>query len=80
MHKTCAVTLTGKCPPNRGPVRQRTELVQDTKALMVQDTKGGRVMLMDSGGGGGGAVNWGYIYAWLDLCGGWRIIWGWGVG
>jgi len=33
------VTLTGKCPPNRDPVWQWTELVQDTKALMVQDTK-----------------------------------------
>ena len=39
--KTCAVTLTGKRPPNRDPERQRTELVQDTKALMVQDTKTG---------------------------------------
>ena len=39
IHKTCAVTLTGKRPPNRDPELQRTELVQDTKALMVQDTK-----------------------------------------
>ena len=39
MLKTCAVTLTGKRPPNRDPELQRTELVQDTKALMVQDTK-----------------------------------------
>ena len=37
--QTCAVTLTGKRPPNRDPELQRTELVQDTKALMVQDTK-----------------------------------------
>ena len=34
--KTCAVTLTGKCPPNRDPELQRTELVQGTKAVMVQ--------------------------------------------
>ena len=33
------MTLTGKRPPNRDPEWQRTELVQDTKALMVQDTK-----------------------------------------
>ena len=33
------MTLTGKRPPNRDPELQRTELVQDTKALMVQDTK-----------------------------------------
>ena len=39
IHKTCAVTLTGKRPPNRDPEWQRTELVQDSKALMVQDTK-----------------------------------------
>ena len=39
IHKTCAVTLTGKRTPNRDPELQRTELVQDTKALMVQDTK-----------------------------------------
>ena len=39
IHKICAVTLTGKRPPNRDPELQRTELVQDTKALMVQDTK-----------------------------------------
>ena len=41
IHKTCAVlvTPTGKRPPNRDPELQRTELVQDTKALMVQDTK-----------------------------------------
>ena len=39
IHKTCAVTLTEKRPPNRDPEWQRTELVQDTKALMVQDTK-----------------------------------------
>ena len=39
IHKTCAVTLTGKCLPNRDSELQRTELVQDTKALMVQDTK-----------------------------------------
>ena len=39
--QTCAVTLTGKRPPNRDPELQRTELVQDTKALMVQDTKTG---------------------------------------
>ena len=39
VHKTCAVTLTGKRPPNRDPELQRTELVQDTKALMVQDTR-----------------------------------------
>ena len=37
--KHAAVTLTGKRPPNRDPEWQRTELVQDTKALMVQDTK-----------------------------------------
>ncbi len=41
IHKTCAVTLTGKRPLNRDPELQRTELVQDTKALMVQDTKFG---------------------------------------
>jgi len=39
IHKTCAVILTGKRPPNRDPELQRAELVQDTKALMVQDTK-----------------------------------------
>ena len=39
--KTCAVTLTGKRPPNRDPELQLTELVQDTKALMVQETKVG---------------------------------------
>ena len=39
IHKTCAVTLTGKRPPNRDLELQRTELVQDTKTLMVQDTK-----------------------------------------
>ena len=39
IHKTCAVTLTGKHPPNCDPELQQTELVQDTKALMVQDTK-----------------------------------------
>jgi len=34
------VTLTGKRPPNRDLELQRTELAQDTKALMVvQDTK-----------------------------------------
>ena len=33
------MTLTGKRPPNRDPELQRTELVQDTKALRVQDTK-----------------------------------------
>ena len=33
------MTLIGKRPPNRDPELQRTELVQDTKALMVQDTK-----------------------------------------
>ena len=33
------MTLTGKRPPNRDPELQRTELVQDAKALMVQDTK-----------------------------------------
>ena len=33
------MTLTGKRTPNRDPELQRTELVQDTKALMVQDTK-----------------------------------------
>ena len=32
IHKTCAVTLTGKRPTNRDPELQRTELVQDTKA------------------------------------------------
>ena len=32
-------TLSGKRPRNRHPELQRTELVQDTKALMVQDTK-----------------------------------------
>ena len=37
--KQCAVTLTGKRPPNRDPELQLTELVQDTKALRVQDTK-----------------------------------------
>ena len=39
IHKACAVTLTGKRPPNRDPEMQRTELVQDTKVLMVQNTK-----------------------------------------
>ena len=39
IHKTCAVTITGKRPPNRDPELQLTELVQDTKALMVQYTK-----------------------------------------
>ena len=39
IHKTRAVTLTGKRPPNRDPEWQRTELVQDTRALMVPDTK-----------------------------------------
>ena len=33
------MTLTGKRPPNRDPELQRTELVQDTQALMVQDTQ-----------------------------------------
>ena len=33
------MTLTGKRPPDHNPELQRTELVQDTKALMVQDTK-----------------------------------------
>ena len=37
--KTCAVTLTGKRPPNLDPELQLTELVQDTKALLVKDTK-----------------------------------------
>ena len=36
------MTLTGKRPPNRDPELQRTELVQDTQALMVQDTQKGR--------------------------------------
>ena len=54
IHKTCAVTLTGKRPPNRDPELQRTELVQDTKALMVQDTKTGNEEEEGRGGGGGG--------------------------
>ena len=37
------MTLTGKRPPNRDPELQRTELLQDTKALMVQDIKTGTV-------------------------------------
>ena len=41
MHKTCAVTRTGKRPPNRDPELQWTELVHDVKALMVQDTETG---------------------------------------
>ena len=41
IHKTYAVTLTGKRPPNRDSELQRTELVQDTRALMEQDTKTG---------------------------------------
>ena len=41
IHKTCAVTLTGKRPPNCNPELQLKELVQDTEALMVQDTNGG---------------------------------------
>ena len=36
IHKTCAVTLTGKRPPNRDPEWQRTELVQDTKQAMTR--------------------------------------------
>ena len=39
IHKTCAVTLIGKRPPNRDLELQLTELVQDTQTLMVQDTK-----------------------------------------
>ena len=35
------MTLTGKRSPNRDQEWQRTELVQDTKALMVQNTKTG---------------------------------------
>ena len=48
IHKTCAVTLTGKSPPNRDPELQRTELVQDTKALMVQDTKLMMLLILDN--------------------------------
>ena len=36
IHKTCAVTLTGKRPPNRDPEWHRTELVQDTKQAMTR--------------------------------------------
>ena len=48
IHKTCAVTLTGKRPPNRDLELQRTELVQDTKTLMVQDTKVSTARVWDS--------------------------------
>ena len=33
------MTLAAKCPPNRDLELQRTELVQDTNAWMVQDIK-----------------------------------------
>ena len=46
------MTLSGKRPPNRDLELQRTELVQDTKALMVQDTKRER----GGGWGRGGGV------------------------
>ena len=40
-HETCAVTLTGKCPLNRGTELQLADLVQDTTALTVLDTETG---------------------------------------
>ena len=42
------MTLTGKRPPNRDPFLQRTELVQDTKAVMVQDTQLVRLLILDN--------------------------------
>ena len=61
------MTLTGKRPPNRDPELQRTELVQDTKALMVQDTKTVTVFVGPvSQANNAGALLHSYSYSCLD--------------